>query len=184
MQEKRHPKDILNAITLYTPRNQAAIFITLEYVNLGLEKVMPYSDFYPYEDDYYRMIEHICSKGSDEQLIRILELMMMDLRCLVAPFEKSITKTGKIRKNSKYSPDHLIPYGIMMDALIRIMKKFHTMSECNINHLLEDRTIENGILYFHEIEKLSDCIIVEMMNEMMNTFNIGTSVRNGSLNIW
>lgn len=107
MQEKRHPKDILNAITLYTPRNQAAIFITLEYVNLGLEKVMPYSDFYPYEDDYYRMIEHICSKGSDEQLIRILELMMMDLRCLVAPFEKSITKTGKIRKNSKYSPHHL-----------------------------------------------------------------------------
>ena len=71
----------------------------------------------------------------------------------------------------------------MMDALIRIMKKFHTMSECNINHLLEDRTIENGILYFHEIEKLSDWFIVEMMNEMMNTINIGTSVRNGSTSI-
>lgn len=183
MQEKRHPKDILDAITFYTPRNQAAIFITLEYVNLGLEKVMPYSNFYPYEDDYYRMIEHICSEGSDEQLSRILELMMMDLQCLVAPFEKSITKTGKIRKNSKYSPDLLILYCIMMDALMRIMKKFHTMSESDINQLLKDRTIENGILYFHEIEKLSDCIIVEMMSGMMSTLNIGTSVRNGSSNI-
>ena len=32
-------------------------------------------------------------------------------------------------------------------------------------------TIEKGILYFHEIEKLSDCIIMEMMNEMMSTLN-------------
>ena len=89
MQDKRTSNDLLDVITFYTPRNQAAIYITLEYVNLGLGRVMPYVGFLPYEDDYYRMVEHICSGGSDEILSRILSVMTSDLRTLVTPLKKS-----------------------------------------------------------------------------------------------
>lgn len=167
MQEKRTPKDLLDVITFYTPRNQAAIYITLDYVDQGLGKVMLFDGFFPYEDDYYRMVEYICSEESDERLSVILSLMMDDLRILTKPLDKSITKTGKIRKNSKCSPEYLMSYGVMMDAINRILQLFSKMSEDAINHLLDDRTLDGGILYFSEIEKLSDGIIMDLMGGMM-----------------
>ena len=159
--------NILKAIPFYTPRNQAAIYITLEYVNLGLGKVFPYQDFLPYEDDYYTMLECIIYKESEEKLSRILSLMQMDLETLIEPLLKAFTKTGKIRKNSKFTPEDLVPYGMMMDVLTRILRKFHTMSEAEINHLLDDYTQEEGTIYFNEIEKISDNIAMDMMKGMM-----------------
>ena len=41
------------------------------------------------------------------------------------------------------------------------------MSEDTINHLLDDRTLDGGVLYFSEIEKLSDGIIMDLMGGMM-----------------
>lgn len=124
MEEKRIPKDLLDVITFYPVRVQAAIYITLDYVNQGLGHVMPYDGFSPYEDDYYRMVEYIWANESDERLSVIVSLMMDDLRIITNPFAKSITKTGKIRKNSKYSPEELMSYGVMMDAVNRTLKVF------------------------------------------------------------
>lgn len=167
MAEERKPQDLLDVITFYPPRNQAAIYIALEYVNTGLGKAMVYDHFLPYEDDYYRMLECLTGNGSDEKLSIITSLLMMDLRTLTAPLQKCITQTGKIRKSTKYTPEYLMSYGIMLDALNRILKVFHTLPETSINHLLEDRTMEDGVLYFHEIEKISDGVIMEMMKGMM-----------------
>ena len=162
---------ILKALSCYTPRNQAAVYITLEYVNLGLGNVFPYSCFPPYEDDYYRMLENIFYKESEEKLSRILSLMQMDMETLISPLQKAFTKTGKLRKNSKFSPELLVPYGMMMDVLTRILKKFHTMSEAEINRLLDDYTQEDGRIYFNEIEKLSDEIAMDMMGGMMQSMD-------------
>lgn len=163
MEEKRIPKDLLDVITFYPARAQAAIYITLDYVNQGLGNVMPYDGFFPYEDDYYRMVEYIWANESDERLSVIVSLMMDDLRIITNPFAKSITKTGKIRKNSKYSPEELMSYGVMMDAVNRILKVFRTMTEEEINCMLESRIQEGCVLYFNEIEKISDGIIMDLM---------------------
>ena len=160
---------ILKALSCYTPRNQAAAYITLEYVNLALGRAFPYSHFPPYEDDYYRMLECIIYKESEEKLSRILSIMQMDLETLITPLQKAFTKTGKIRKNSKVSPELLVPYGMMMDVLRHILMKFHTLSEADINRLLEDYTQENGVIYFNAIEKLSDEIAMDMMGGMMES---------------
>ena len=130
---KRQPKDLLDVITFYPARAQAAIYITLEYVNLGLGKVMPYEGFFPYEDDYYQMVEYIWAGESDEKLSVIASLMMDDLRIITAPLAKSITKTGKIRKNSKYSTEEFMSYGVMMDAINRILQIFRNMDEATVN---------------------------------------------------
>lgn len=56
----------------------------------------------------------------------------------------------------------------MMDVLSRILKRFHTMPEAEINQLLEDYTQEEGsMIYFNAIEKLSDSIAMDMMGGMM-----------------
>jgi len=56
----------------------------------------------------------------------------------------------------------------MMDVLSRILKRFHTMTEAEINQLLEDYTQEEGgMIYFNAIEKLSDSIAMDMMGNMM-----------------
>ena len=114
------------------------------------------------------MVECIIYKDSDDILSRILSLMRMDLETLIEPLQKAFTKTGKIRKNSKISPEELVPYGMMMDVLSRILKRFHTMTEAEINQLLEDRTEEaEGMIYFNAIERLSDDIAMNMMGNMM-----------------
>ena len=95
--------------------------------------------------------------------------MQMDLETLMSPLQKAFTKTGKLRKNSRFSPDILVPYGMMMDVLTRILKKFHTMSEAEINRLLDDYTQEDGVIYFNEIEKLSDEIAMDMMEGLMQS---------------
>ena len=64
------------------------------------------------------------------------------------------------------------PYGMMMDVLTRILKKYHTMTESDINRLLDDHTQEDGVIYFNEIETLSDEIAMDMMGGMMKTMNI------------
>ena len=56
-----------------------------------------------------------------------------------------------------------------MDVLTRILKKFHTMSEAEINRLLDDYTQEDGVIYFNEIEKLSDEIAMDMMEGLMQS---------------
>lgn len=172
MQEERTPKDLLDVITFYPARAQAAIYITLDYVNQGLGKVMPYDGFFPYEDDYYRMVEYICFGESEEGLSVVVSLMMDDLRILTTPLSKSVTKTGKIRKNSKCSPEELMSYGVMMDAINRILKVFRTMTEEDINRLLESRTQDGSMLYFSEIEKISDGIIMDLMGGMMKSMNM------------
>lgn len=124
---------------------------------------MPYDGFFPHEDDYYLMVGLICSDESNEKLATIVSLMMDDLRIVTTPFEKSITKTGKIRKNSKCLPKDLMSYGVMMDAVSRILNVFRTLTEVDINSLLNDRTLEGSVLYFNEIEKISDGIIEDLM---------------------
>ena len=74
MQEERTSKELLDVITFYPAHIQAAIYITLDYVDQGLGKIMPYNGFLPYEDNYYRMIEHI----SEDILYRIVSLMIDD----------------------------------------------------------------------------------------------------------
>ena len=175
MRQSSIPKDLLDVITYYPASGQAAIYLTLDYVDQGLGKVMPYNDFLPYEDDYYRMVESICSGESDEVLSRIVSLMMDDLRIVTTPLAKSLTKTGKVRKNSKYAPEELLSYGVMMDAINRILRIFRTMTEADINRLLESRKMEGRVLYFEEIEKLSDGIIVDMMGEMMKSMKMYSS---------
>jgi len=59
-----------------------------------------------------------------------------------------------------------------MDAISRILKIFRTMTEDDINRLLSDRTQEDCVLYFNEIEKISDGIIEELMGGMMKSFNL------------
>ena len=160
--------NILNALSLYSHRGQAAIFLTLEYTNLGLGRVFPTTHFLPYEDDYYRMVESILYKEGDDKLSLFVSLMRMDLETLIEPLLKAFTKTGKIRKNSKYTPEELMSYAMMMDVLSRILKRFHTMPEVEINQLLEDYTQEEGgMIYFNAIEKLSDDIAMDMMGNMM-----------------
>ena len=163
---------ILEALSCYTPRNQAAAYITLEYVNLALGRAFSYSHFFPYEDDYYRMLECILYKESEEKLSRVLSIMQMNLEILIPPLQKAFTKTGKIRKNTKISPEDLVPYGMMMDVLSRILKKFHTLSEADINRLLDDYTQEDGVIYFNAIEKLSDEIAMDVMGGMMQSMNM------------
>ena len=175
MQEERLPKDLLDVITFYPACGQAAIYLTLDYVDQGLGKVMPYNGFLPYEDDYYQMVEAVCLGESDEILSRILSLMMDDLRIVTTPLAKSLTKTGKVRKNCKYAPEALLSYGVMMDAINRILRIFRTMTEADIKCLLESRKMEGRVLYFEKIEKLSDGIIEEMMGEMKKAMKMDSS---------
>ena len=45
---------------------------------------------------------------------------------------------------------------MMMDVMSRILKRFHTMTEAEINQLLEDRTQEeNGMTYFNALKSLA-----------------------------
>ena len=60
--------DGYDVITFYPACGQAAIYLTLDYVDQGLGKVMPYNGFLPYEDDYYQMVEAVCLGESDEIL--------------------------------------------------------------------------------------------------------------------
>jgi len=101
--------NILNALSLYSPRGQAAIFLTLEYTNLGLGRVFPTTHFLPYEDDYYRMVESILYKEGDDKLSLFVSLMRMDLETLIEPLLKAFTKTGKIRKNRNILQKNLCP---------------------------------------------------------------------------
>lgn len=159
--------NLFEAISLYPVRNQVAIYITLDYINLGLDRIMPYNYFLPYEDDYHYMLEKFCAGASDEELSRMVSLLVMDLETLLAPIQKAFTKTGKIRKNCKLSEQTMISYGILLDALQRILKHFHTLTEQEINHLLEDREIHNGRIFFNTIEELSDQIISDMFGGMI-----------------
>lgn len=164
--------NLFNAIALYPIRNQVAIFITLDYINLGMDRVMPYNYFLPYEDDYHSMLEKLCSDATDEELSRMISLLVMDLETLLSPMQKAFTKTGKVRKNCKMSESTLMSYGLLLDALQRILKHFHTLSEQEINQLLEDREIDEGCIYFNSIEELSDEIIAAMFGGTINITKI------------
>lgn len=47
------------------------------------------------------------------------------------------------------------------------------MTEEDINRLLENRAQEGSVLYFSEIEKISDGIIVDLIGGMMKSMGMG-----------
>ena len=63
----------------------------------------------------------------------------------------------------------------MMDAINRILRIFRTITAADIKRLLESRKMEGRVLYFEEIEKLSDGIIEEMMGEMKKAMKMDSS---------
>ena len=91
---------------------------------------------------------------------------------MATPLAKSLTKTGKVRKNSKHAPEKVLSYGVMMDTINHILKRFRTMTDDDINRLLESRKMEGSILYFEEIKKLSDSIIMDLTGGIMKSMKM------------
>lgn len=58
-------EQIIDIVGKYPVRNQAVLYMTLHYADMALP-VSVLRDFPPFDDDLYRLVEILSTKGSDE----------------------------------------------------------------------------------------------------------------------
>lgn len=147
-------EQIIDIVGKYPVRNQAVLYMTLHYADMALP-VSVLRDFLPFDDDLYRLVEIMSTKGSDEQIAPVVESLGNDLKLLyntymgaVADFESYSTP-----RNDEES---MLSFAILCTMLENILREFHMMRAEDINALLDDMEREGNSLYFNAIEAFSD----------------------------
>lgn len=72
-------EQIIDIVGKYPVRNQAVLYMTLHYADMALP-VSVLRDFLPFDDDIYRLVEILSTKGADEQIAPVVESLGNDLK--------------------------------------------------------------------------------------------------------
>lgn len=69
---------LIDVVDKYPVRHQAAIFMTLHYADMALPASV-LRDCLPFDDYLYRLVEILSTRGSDEQIAPVVELLARTL---------------------------------------------------------------------------------------------------------
>ena len=137
---------------------------------MGLPSPLPLNDFLPFDDDFHNLLEQVCTSAPEQTWKPLVKQLANDARIVLS----TIPDMMKEMQNKNYDFDtmpmgfFLNSIGLMMlaSALQHTLKTVSTMSEKEVNRLLNDRSQEGGIVYFNALEKLADKIILQVMKDI------------------
>lgn len=147
---------IIDIVGKYPVRNQAVLYMTLHYADMALP-VSVLRDFLPFDDDLYRLVEILSTKGSDEQIAPVVESLGKDLKLLYKSYMGADFESYSTPRNDEES---MLSFLILCTMLENILREFHMMRAEDINALLDDMEREGNSLYFNAIEAFSDKLLL------------------------
>lgn len=145
---------LIDIVDKYSVRNQAAIYMTLHYADMALP-VSVLSDCLPFDDDLYRLVEILSTRGSDEQIAPIVELLGKDLKQLLKSYMVAVAD-NEGHSTPRPVEEAMMSFAILCSMLENILREFHTMKAEEISILLDDMERVGNSLYFNAIETFSD----------------------------
>ena len=161
---------LIDCVEKYPVKSQVLIWFLINNISMGLPSPLPLNDFLPFDDDFHNLLEQVCTSAPEQTWKPLVKLLANDARMVLS----TIPDMMKEMQNKNYDFDtmpmgfFLNSIGLMMlaSALQHTLKTVSTMSEKEVNRLLNDRSQEGGIVYFNALEKLADKIILQVMKDI------------------
>lgn len=160
--------NLVDIIEVYPKMSQVGIYVTLELVNINLGYIMPYEDFPPYMDDLQSLEDAMMMKANQKVLESYATLLTMDMHTLYASVER-MTKELEARKkaSSGMSTEHIIHCGTMIKAMESILRRFHKIPAEDIEQMILERKMKNGLLHIPSLENMAREIAEELLIDLM-----------------
>lgn len=155
-------------ISKYSVMNQVAIYVALDYVDQKLGFVMPQNDFLPFAQDMGFLRERLSEKTTVGQYKRMVELLNKDLSGIFLEVDEIKERfiPNKAVQPTQQAIDNMMGYIVLHQSITEILERFHSMSESEIDALLKDTKMYDGLLGFPKIDKMTTEIARSLINRL------------------
>ena len=158
--------DFPDIISKYSIRSQAVIFMVLESLNQISFGTIPLSVNKSYDDDIDLLVETAIKKKSEKAFRTPVELLRNDLKSsldhLVDSFDKYKDSSAPIIE----SKIDLLGYGTLLHALYELLTRMSKKPQKEIEAMLDNIEIVDGIPSFPSIENISIEVLSEIVNNL------------------
>ena len=104
-------------IDKYSIKAQAAIYVILEEVNIGMNSTLPITEWPPYDYDIQMLVDSVVSKQYDHEFETSVTTVAMDFRDTMENLPKLVEGIKKGKYKLENNEDRLMNYGTMVDVV-------------------------------------------------------------------
>ncbi len=160
-------------VSKYSVMNQVAIYVALDYVDQKLGSVMPQNDFLPFAQDMGILWERLSEKTSLDQYKRLVELLNEDLQGVFLKVDeiKERFMPDKASQPAQQTIERIMGYIVLHQSLTEILERFHSMKETEIDALLKDTKMYDGLLGFPKIDTMTTEIARNLISKLTESID-------------
>lgn len=150
----------------YPLKGQAAIFLILESVNIGIDNMLPLTEWPPYDYDINLLVKAVVGKRHDDSLHTPVSLVLMDFRSTIELLPDLLNGIDSGKYQMEHNHERIMNYATMIEVVHEILIMMSKKTEEEVDVLLNDITTEAGLPCFPSIEAIADGIIRKVTSHL------------------
>lgn len=181
MEELAQTDELVNHIAMLPLRYKIVFFLTLEHVNVLMERFPSYEADLDYIDGLSRLIDLVCEKAKDDDLSVAADDLVICFRKMLSGSMERLANAMKMYDEADEetldddthisSFVEILSVGCMYHAIHLILSRIAPMQEKEIKAMLTGRRVKDHTMSFAKIKKMAVEINKELVDVLNHTFD-------------
>ena len=181
MEELVQTDELVNHIAMLPLRYKIVLFLTLEHVNVLMDRFPSYEADLDYIDGLDRLIDLVCDKAKEDELSVAADDLVNRFRKMLSGSMRQLAHAMEIYNEADeetldddihiYYFTEILSTGCMYHAIHLILSRIAPMQEKEIKAMLVGRKMKNHTMSFAKIKKMAVEINKELASVLNHTFD-------------
>ena len=181
MEELVRTDELVSRIAILPLRYKIVFFLTLEHVNVLMERFPSYEANLDYIDGLDRLIDLVCDKAKDDELSVAADDLVNRFRKMFSGSMRQLAHAMEIYNEADeemldddihiYYFTEILSTGCMYHAIHLILSRIAPMQEKEIKAMLVGRKMKDHTMSFAKIKKMAVEINKELAGVLNHTFD-------------
>ena len=181
MEELVQTDELVNHIAMLPLRYKIVLFLTLEHVNVLMDRFPSYEADLDYIDGLDRLIDLVCDKAKEDELSVAADDLVNRFRKMFSGSMRQLAHAMEIYNEADeetldddihiYYFTEILSTGCMYHAIHLILSRIAPMQEKEIKAMLVGRKMKNHTMSFAKIKKMAVEINKELASVLNHTFD-------------
>lgn len=181
MEELVQTDELVNHIAMLPLRYKIVLFLTLEHVNVLMDRFPSYEADLDYIDGLDRLIDLVCDKAKEDELSVAADDLVNRFRKMFSGSMRQLAHAMEIYNAADeetldddihiYYFTEILSTGCMYHAIHLILSRIAPMQEKEIKAMLVGRKMKNHTMSFAKIKKMAVEINKELASVLNHTFD-------------
>ena len=181
MEELVQTDELVNHIAMLPLRYKIVLFLTLEHVNVLMDRFPSYEADLDYIDGLDRLIDLVCDKAKEDELSVTADDLVNRFRKMFSGSMRQLAHAMEIYNAADeetldddihiYYFTEILSTGCMYHAIHLILSRIAPMQEKEIKAMLVGRKMKNHTMSFAKIKKMAVEINKELASVLNHTFD-------------